>query len=154
MNNICPQSNTETVEENDICTTGEIDPGTETVEAITGTEPMFIQEDTVTLKPHPVQSQSGPKEIRTLAEKSATASLSLSIVGVILFFALPIQILALILGIQGAKSSLRIRACIGIGLAVFGIIGFIATLLFIIMNYTVIVNSEIFSYIYFTLFGY
>ena len=152
--NHCPKCGAENPTENNFCFNCGNDlrvfetPEKEesTPEVIAETEPA---------KPNSTYKANVPlKKPATLAEKSATASLVLSIIGSVLFFALPIQLLAFILGVKGIRSERRIRAGIGIGLSIFGFVGFLATVIFIIANYELIVNSEIFSYIYFSLFGY
>ncbi len=93
------------------------------------------------------------KYVHTLADKEATASFVLSIIGVLMFWGLPIHILGLILGIRGRKAEKRrALSLVGIGITLFSMAIFVVLTVFVITNYEMIINSDFFATVYYSLF--
>ncbi len=93
------------------------------------------------------------KYVPTLADKEATASFVLSIIGILMFWGLPIHILALILGMRGRKAEKRkALSFVGIGLTLFSMAVFVVLTIFVITNYEMIINSDFFATVYYSLF--
>ncbi len=120
-------------------------------------EPLTFSEEAEKLE-KPIISAQIPfppkaKYVPTLADKEAAASFVLSIIGVLMFWGLPIHILALILSIRGRKAEKRRALSLAsTGITLFSMAIFVIIAVFVITNYELIINSDFFATVYYSLF--